>query len=190
MSRDASKRHQRTLFNQLPRELRDELISLGRRAKNMFGRVNFQSVFDKNLQLFDRLADNGATALDIGELLAAAGIKRKDGTALPEGTVSAGLSRARERAGCRAIPRQPADRCTLMQGPASACNALHDAQESGSSGGLPQRPPVQHPPAQPPGLSSVRIEPNGPTGFVLPAHARRAAALLDQIRSENDEGNI
>ena len=31
--------HRKALFNRLPQELRDELIMLGRRAKNMFGRI-------------------------------------------------------------------------------------------------------------------------------------------------------
>ncbi len=173
------------MFNRLPPELREELITLGRRAKNMFGRIRFQDVFDQNLQLFERLAANGATAADIGEVLAAAGVTRKDGMVLPEGTVTSALSRARERAGRRTTTS--AGPCMPLPSPAPACNALQSGEETRSSGGLPRRPPVQHPPAPMPGLSSVRTSPNGPAGFVLPAHARRTAALLHKIRSENDE---
>ncbi|MBB4366642.1 hypothetical protein GGD65_007715 [Bradyrhizobium sp. CIR18] len=187
MSSEASAAHRKALFNRLPRELRDELITLGRRARNLFGRIRFQAVFDQNLQLLEQLAASGATAADIGELLAAAGVTRKDGTALPEGTVSSALSRSRERTGrITAIPAGP---CMPLLSPAPACNALQSGEETRSLGGLPRRPSVQHAPAPVPGLSSVRTEPNGPAGFVLPAHARRTAALLDQIRSENDEGS-
>ena len=50
MSKEASTAHRKALFNRLPPELRDELITLGRRAKNMFGRIRFQDVFDQNLR--------------------------------------------------------------------------------------------------------------------------------------------
>lgn len=189
MTSEASTAHRKALFNHLPRELRDELITLGRRAKNMFGRIRFQAVFDQNLQLLEQLAANGATAADIGELLAAAGVMRKDGTALPEGTVSSALSRARERAGRAAAPFQPAGSGMPLQSPAPACKALQGGEEIRSFGGLSRRPPIQHPPAPMPGPSSVRTSPSGPAGFDLPAHTRRTAALLDQIRSENDEGS-
>ncbi|MBP1095986.1 hypothetical protein ABIE85_005262 [Bradyrhizobium diazoefficiens] len=186
MSSEASTAPRKALFNRLPREFRDELITIGRRAKTMFGRIRFQDVFDENLSLFERLAANGATAADIGEVLAAAGVARRDGSVLPEGTVTSALSRARERAGRRATNLRPAGPCMTLPIPAPACNAPHE-QENASVGGLPRRPSRQQPPAPMPGSSSVRVSPGGPAGFDLPAHTRRTAALLDQIRSENDE---
>jgi hypothetical protein len=189
MSGEASTAHRKALFGRLPRELRDELITLGRRAKNMFGRIRFQAVFDENLHLLEQLPANGATAADIGELLAAVGIKRKDDTPLPEGTVSSALSRARERAGRSIVATRPAGQCMPLQRPAPACNDLQDSEETGTFDGPRHPPPVQQPPATMPGPSSVRTSPNGPAGFVLPAHARRTAALLEDIRSENDEGS-
>ncbi|HEV2153960.1 hypothetical protein [Bradyrhizobium sp.] len=116
MSKEASTAHRKALFNRLPWELRDELITLGRRAKNIFGRIRFQDIFDQNLHLFERLAANGATAVDIGEVLAAAGVTRRDGTILPDGTLTSALSRARERAGRRTA---------TSAGPACPCRALH-----------------------------------------------------------------
>lgn len=187
MSSKASFTRRKALFSCLPRELREGLIGVGRRARNIFGHVNFQDVFDDNLPLLEQLASNGATAAIIGELLAAAGVTRKDGSPLPEGTVSSALSRARERAGRCAVTLQPAGPCMHLQSPATPCKDPLNGGETASFSGLPQRAPVQRPPVPMTGPSSVRTEPNGPASFGLPASTRRTAALLADIRSENDE---
>jgi hypothetical protein len=177
------------LFNRLPRHLRDELITVGRRSRNLFGRIRIQKIFDENLLLFEKLIANGATASELCKLLAGAGITRTDGAPLPEGTVTSALSRARERVDRDGAVLQPALPCAPLQGPAPPCNDLQSTAGSAETlaNGLLQRRALQSPPALTPGDSSVRPVPNGPAGFDLPAHARRAAALLAEIRSENDE---
>lgn len=100
----------RPLIDRLSEDKRNELIAIGREALRRFGYA-YQQVFDDHLQIFTFLAARGATATMIGQMLAEVGIARKNGSALPAGTVSSALSRARERAQQRGaplhIPAQP-----------------------------------------------------------------------------------
>jgi hypothetical protein len=72
-------------LDRLPGPERDALIGIGRRGRGLFGRARFQRIFDDNLTMFEHLAAQGATAAIIGQLLAAVGLVRDDGTAVPVG---------------------------------------------------------------------------------------------------------
>jgi len=85
----------------------------------LFARA-FQRVFDENLAIFEYLVGQGATAAVTGQLLAEVGIVRDDGTALPEGTVTSALSRARERAARAPMSTQPVPAATGRDMPVNA----------------------------------------------------------------------
>ena len=182
------------LLDRLPRPQRDALIGIGRRGRGLFGRA-FQRVFDENLPIFEFLAAQGATAAVIGRLLAEVGIVRADGTALPEGTVTSALSRARERAGRAPALHAPASDRQGMQPDAGDCRAMQASAGVGirppNPGRAQSHPPFDPQPHRPPrGDHLLRPAPTQPTaGFGLPEHTRRAAALLEDLRSEKDEGS-
>jgi hypothetical protein len=180
------------LLNRLPRERRDQLIVAGRQLRGIFGRVRFQRVFDEHLPLFEWLAAAGATAAMIGELLAEVGIAREDGTPLPPGTVSSGLSRARERAP-RLSPaplRAPATAGIGVQPRAATGRAVQSPAATGMS--------LQATASRQPGSSfdpprarqrcdnPLRPSPNRPAGPDLSTETRDAVARLEALRSEND----
>lgn len=62
-------------------------------------------VFDARVGFFAFLVGGGATHAIFGELVADIGIRRPDGSPLPAGTISGGLSRSRERAAARRAGR-------------------------------------------------------------------------------------
>jgi hypothetical protein len=179
------------LVDRLPPEPRERLLQIGREGRGIFGAARFQSIFETHLSLFEYLASAGATAVQVGHLLAAVGITRDDGTPLPAGTVSSALSRARERAARAAasVRQPPAEPGMDVQVTAAACKDLQ--RTAGVSNAAVECPPsrssFQHAPTLERGDSSLRLPPNGPAGFDLPATTRRTAALLEQLRSENDE---
>jgi hypothetical protein len=182
---------QKGLLDRLPRERRDELILIGRKGLGLFGCGHFQRVFEEHLEAFEYLAAQGATATMIGELLAAVGIAREDGTALPAGTVSSALSRARRDRALRAS-HPPAVACMLLQAPAGPGNALqHRVGNPGAAGQARAGPALSASSA--PGLTRslprIRPSPNASAGTGLPTATRRAAALLEQLRSKNDEND-
>jgi hypothetical protein len=180
-----------SLVDRLPPEPRERLLQIGREGRGIFGSARFQSIFEAHLSFFEYLTSAGATAVQIGRLLAAVGVTRDDGTPLPAGTVTSALSRARERASRAARPvRHPAAGAGMdMQVTAATCMGLQ--RPAGASAATVQRPPSsfpsQHAPTSERGNSSLRLTPNGPAGFDLPATTRRTAAILEQLRSENDE---
>ncbi|WMT76534.1 hypothetical protein [Bradyrhizobium sp. Ash2021] len=181
----------KALIDRLPPDRRNELIMIGREALGRFGYA-FQEVFDGHLALFDYLAARGATAVMVGRMLAEVGIAREDGTPLPAGTVSSALSRARERA----VPHPdaplhaPARPGMHMQVPAKAGNALQhpgdQRSEVRSPAALPGRS-ASPPPAASPHFPEIRLSPNSPAATQVPAVTRRSAALLEKLRSKQDD---
>jgi hypothetical protein len=181
----------RPLIDRLPADKRDQLIGVGREALRRYG-YSYQQVFDDHLEIFTFLAAQGATATMIGQMLGEVGIVRADGSALPAGTVSSALSRARERAPQRRgvplhVPAQPG---TPMQ--VAACTGTdlqsHAApsNDARSSTAAP-RPTVPPMPGRPQSFPQIRPSPNAPAGRQMPATTRRAAALLEELRSKDDE---
>lgn len=180
------------LLDRLPRKERDRLILIGRQGRGIFDRFDFQSIVETDLDLFEYLVDAGATATMIGQLLAEVGIVRADGSPLPPGTISSALSRARERsARVNPTPTHAAagDRMD-MQPPAASGRAL----QPHAAIGMPLHGPASHLPSSPgpPRASQrrdspIRPPPNGPAGLDLPVQTRRAAALLESLRSNEDE---
>jgi hypothetical protein len=181
----------KALIDRLPPDRRNELIMIGRDALGRFGYA-FQGVFDGHLALFDYLAARGATAVMIGRMLSEVGITREDGTPLPAGTVSSALSRARERAASRldAPLHAPAVSGMHMQVPARAGNAPQDSAERRSEAGFPAAlpgPSASPPPAASPYVPEIRPSPNSPATTQVPAVTRRSAALLEKLRSQQDD---
>lgn len=179
------------LIDRLPSDRRNELILIGREALCRFGYA-YQQVFDDHLALFDYLAARGATAVMIGRMLSEVGVAREDGTPLPAGTVSSALSRARERAASRpnAPQHAPAVSGMHMQVPARAGNALRDPADqrrgARSSAALPGLS-ASRPPAASPHFPEIRPSPNSPAATQVPAVTRRSAALLEKLRSKQDD---
>jgi len=184
-------RSAKPLINRLPEHERNELIGIGREALRRFN-YHYQQVFDDHLEIFTFLAAQGATASMIGQILAEAGIVRKDGSALPAGTVSSALSRARERAAQHSgvslhVPaplgkpmQVAAGTGTTLQSHAVPCG---DARPT-TADPRPAAPPMQ---VKPQPLPRIRPSPSAPAGSQMPASTRRAAALLEELRSRNDD---
>jgi hypothetical protein len=177
------------LIDRLPQDQRDAMIAVGREA---LGRLTYtyQHLFDTHIDLFELVADRGATAAMIGKMLCEAGIAREDGSALPPGTVSSAMSRAKERRAAQQLkdPRPaPAQPGTDMQVAAVGDEAMHaranrDTTTSAILAGMaPTAPAPSRPPAE---LSHIRPSPK-PSGQ-LPTATSRAAALLEQLRSEHE----
>jgi hypothetical protein len=125
------------LVDRLSQDKRNAMIAIGREALRRFGYA-YQQVFDTHLQLFEFLAHEGATATMIGQMLSEVGIVREDGTALPPGTVSSAMSRARERRAAQQSnePRPaPARPGADMQVAADGGNPMHGAADRGSTTG-------------------------------------------------------
>ena len=181
----------KALIDRLPQDRRDDLIQIGREALQRFSYA-YQQVFDEHLHIFEFLAAQGATATMIGKILAEVGRVREDDTALPAGTVSSALSRARERATRRPdVPRHgPAQAGMDMPAPASPGNALHhhaDQRKSTHASSSGPQPSTPMPPGWPHPLPAIRPSPNPSAGTQLPAATSRAAALLEQLRSDQDD---
>jgi hypothetical protein len=83
------------LIGRLPDDQHHELIEISREAS--FSHT-YQQVFDDHPHVFTYLVKQDATAAAIGQMLAEVGIVRKDGSALPAGTVSSALAPANEHA--------------------------------------------------------------------------------------------
>jgi len=180
----------KTLIDRLPQDRRNEMIAIGREAQCRFGYA-YQDLFDTHLPLFQFLADMGATATMIGMMLREVGIAREDGTALPQGTVSSAMSRARERHAARQSKdfRPPAaPPGTDMQVAAVGGKAVHEPADRGTTTGAiitgmaPPAPAPSHSPGQ---LSQIRPSPK--PSAQLPTATRRAAARLQQLRSAPNE---
>jgi hypothetical protein len=180
------------LIDRLSQDKRDEMIAIGRELRR-FGYA-YQQVFDAHLQLFEFLAREGATATMIGQMLSEVGITREDGTALPPGTVSSAMSRARERRAAQQSkdPRPaPARPGTDMQVAADGGNTMQAPADRGTTPGTitagmaPSAPAPSRPPAQ---LSPIRPSPK--PSAQLPTATRRAAALLEQLRTDPDEREL
>lgn len=193
------------LLPRLPAPVQARLRQIGQGARDLFGELrHIQEVFDAEVAFLDALAAGGATHAMLGQLMAEVGISRADGTPLPTGTVSGGLSRARERAaGGRAAP--PASGI-ILQGPAQPGSVLpHPAGH-----GTPMPKPARHkrplPAAagrRPPAASGDAGPTRATTAIAQPANAaeaeftvppandrtaarnQRAAAILNQIRSKS-----
>jgi len=190
MSAVPPSRSRKPLIDRLPSDKRNELIGVGREALRRFG-YSYQQVFDDHLEIFTFLAAQGATATMIGEMLGEVGIVRKDGSALPAGTVSSALSRARERAPQRSslplhVPAQPG---MPMQVAASTGTDLqsHASSNDARSSTAAPRPTVPPMPGRPQSFPQIRPSPNAPAGTQMPATTRRAAALLEELRSRDDD---
>ena len=182
----------KALIDRLSQDKRNELIAIGQAALRRFGYA-YQHVFDAHLQLFEFLAHEGATATMIGKMLSEVGIVRNDGTALPPGTVSSAMSRARERRTAQhskdpgPAPARPdvdmqvaAEGGNTLRAPADRCTTT-----GAIAAGLEPSAPV--PSRSPPELSRIRTSPNPSAHAQLPTATRRAAALLEQLRSDHDE---
>jgi hypothetical protein len=180
------------LLDRLPRKERDRLILIGRQGRGIFERFDFQRIVETDLNLFEYLVDAGATATMIGQLLAEVGIVRADRSPLPPGTVSSALSRARERsARVNPAPIHAAAGGGMHMLPPAASGR---APQANAAIGMPLQGPAAPLPGSPgpPHTSErrdspIRPPPNGPAGLDLPVQTRRAAALLESLRSNEDE---
>lgn len=177
----------KALIDRLPQDERDEFVAIGREAMSRFA-FAYQRVFDTHLAFFEVLVGKGATAAHIGKMLAEVGIKRGDGTALPLGTVSSAMSRARER---RAAQRAqdpglgPANPGVDLQVAAGRDNAVHaPADRFTTTGAIAVDAMAADPSNPPPQNSRFRTSPN-PPALKLPTATRNAADRLDQIRSNH-----
>ena len=175
------------LIDRLPQDQRDAMIAVGREALGRL-RYTYQRLFDAHIDLFELVADRGATAAMIGEMLCEAGIARKDGSALPPGTVSSAMSRAKER---RAAQRAhepgpaPAHRGADLQIAAGRGNALHaPAGRLTTTGAIAVEATAADPSNPAPQISRIRPSPN-PSALKLPTATRNAADRLDQLRSNH-----
>ncbi|MGY4466991.1 hypothetical protein ACVWWK_002673 [Bradyrhizobium sp. LB9.1b] len=178
------------LVDRLPSDRRNEMIMIGREARGRFAYA-FQEVFDDHLALFDYLAARGATAVMIGRMLSEVGIAREDGTPLPAGTVSSALSRARERAAARpdAPLHAPAVSRIDMQVHARAGSPLHERADRDTGGSTRESAAVPNAPRPLASIQfpEIRPSPNSPAAMRVPAETSRAAALLAQLRSKQDD---
>lgn len=178
------------LIDRLARDKRDEMIAIGREALCRFAYA-YQDIFDLHLPLFEFLADRGATAAMIGKMLHEVGITRDDGTALPQGTVSSAMSRARERRAAQPSKDHrpaPAPPGTDMQVSAVGGNSMQIAADGSTTTSAIMAGTTPPPPA--PSRSRVQlwqIRPLPKPSAQLPTATRRAAALLEQLRSDPDE---
>jgi hypothetical protein len=105
-------------------------------------------------------------------MLSEVGIARADGTALPPGTVSSALSRARERATSHPDAHTPAVSGMHMQVAARAGNALQDPADRRSEIEFPAALPgrsASPPPAASPHFPEIRQSPNSPAAIQVPA---------------------
>jgi hypothetical protein len=201
------------LFARLPPATRDRLQAIGREARDPVGDArDYQNAFDRHVGFLDELVDAGLTHDKLAAVLAAVGIHRGDGTPLTRGTISSALCRARLRAATvqgRAAPAATAD---PLQDAAVSGDALHPASLTG--GLLPRpaaaRSVMQEPaaPNRRPGRCARRLTPPSrqphsdsatdalapgadldgtipePSDHTAAAANRRAAALLQQLRSK------
>ncbi|MGM4903449.1 hypothetical protein AB8B21_31510 [Tardiphaga sp. 866_E4_N2_1] len=190
MNAGAPRKIPNSLIDRLPRDRRDELIMIGRDALGRFGYA-FQDVFDDHLAVFEYLAGRGATAVMIGEMLAEVGIARNDGTPLPAGTVSSAMSRARERAEIRseAPLHAPARAGMFAHSSAEACDPLHDPADLGREAESAEHQQRSSTHAAPNSLqfADIRRPLNSPVTTQVPTLTRRSAALLEQLRSKQND---
>lgn len=91
----ASTRRARPLFDRLPAELQAELRLLEKDGEGLLRRRAIDPLFADHLGVLLRLKQGGVTDRDLAALLAELGILGSDGEALPRGTISAAISRAR-----------------------------------------------------------------------------------------------
>ena len=178
------------LIDRLAEDKRNEMITIGREALRRFGYA-YQHVFDLHLPLFEFLADEGATATMIGKMLSEVGITREDGSALPQGTVSSAMSRARERHAAQQSKDHrpaPAPSGTGMQVAAVGGNTMHVPADRGTTPGAimtGMAPPAPAPSRAPAQLSQIRPSPK--PSAQIPTATRHAVARLEQLRSDPDE---
>jgi hypothetical protein len=137
------------LLGRLPAPVQARFREIGRNARNLLGELRgFQDVCGSEVLFFDGLVADGITQSMLGELLAEVGIAQPDGTALPLGSISSALSRARKRAGAAAptkppsgtLLQSPAAPGTLLQSPAAPGSVLRRPLESGCVLPLPAEP--------------------------------------------------
>jgi hypothetical protein len=113
------------LLARLPAPMQAQLREIGSAARDLFGELrDIQEIIDAHVAFLDALAGAGATHAMLVRLLAEVGIARPDGTPLPIGTLSGGLSRARERAAGHSAA--PAPSGSVLQTPAVDCSVLPD----------------------------------------------------------------
>ena len=130
------------LLGRLPAPVQARFREIGRNARNLLGDLrDFQDVCGSEVSFFDELVAAGITQSMLGELLAEVGIAQPDGAALPLGSISSAMSRARKRA-CAAVPATPASG-TLLQSPAAPGLMLQRPAESGCVLPLPAEPGAQ-----------------------------------------------
>lgn len=117
--REAGAARTAPLLATLAQQTQARLRAIGAGHQTEFGtNRRLQATFDAHVGFFDALIARGASHQVIGQLLAEVGIAGADGAALPLGTVSGALSRARERA--RAAGATAPDRPTSPPLQASA----------------------------------------------------------------------
>lgn len=121
------------LLARLPAPMQAQLREIGSAARDLFGELrDIQEIIDAHVAFLDALAGAGATHAMLVRLLAEVGIARPDGTPLPIGTLSGGLSRARRRSPRRRCPfrQRPADPCSPLQHPAGPSGTRHATAEA------------------------------------------------------------
>lgn len=177
------------LLATLPEPTQARLRQIGAAHRTEFGTCRrYQAAFDQHLAFFEALIARGADHRIIGLLLAEVGIARADGSALPLGTVSAALSRARERAAAtpgsgdppvRSAPQEAAGQRRVVPETAGSRRAMqepagHRKTVQAPAGAVTVRPAPDEVGAAPRQISSV----DNP-----PGSAQRAADILNHIRS-------
>lgn len=127
------------VLGRLPAPVQTRFREIGRNARNLLGELRgFQDVCDAEVSFFDGLVADGITQSVLGGLLAEVGIAQPDGTALPLGSISSALSRARKRAGAVGHPAPASGK--LLQSPAAPGSILRGPAESGCVLPLPAEP--------------------------------------------------
>lgn len=192
-----------SLLARLPAPAQERLRAIGGAHRTPLGnRRDYQWTFDRHVAFFDGLGDDITSQALLGAVLAEVGIVRADGSPLPIGTISAALSRARERADAARL-----DAATLP----AAGGRLRGAGEPGNDPSPPaegnkarprhadrrasqparaanvQRPPAGHARTNDRGADRTQAgattaTPDRPDHRTT-ARNRRAAEILNQLRS-------
>lgn len=127
------------LLGRLPEPVQARFRQIGGNARNLLGDLReFQDICATEVSFFDGLVAGGITHALLGELLAEVGIGQPDGTALPLGSISSALSRARKRAGAVGFATPASG--TLLQSPAAPGLTLQRPAEPGCVLPLPAEP--------------------------------------------------
>lgn len=131
------------LLAALPADLRARLRDLAAWARALDGALRpLQAIVDHDRALFDVLKRGHLSQAKIVALLAVAGVRRDDGSAFPERSLSSALCRSRPPAGAapsaapqasafhRVDPQSSASALSLPHDPASSRGRLHEPSVS------------------------------------------------------------